>query len=181
MLNFILKKYDLVILDFETYWSFRRERVPLFNILSINNNLENQFLNIYVSEREKLIESAEYLELDNLFSYSLKVLDQIHHRYNCYLVTSRLMKEETIKQIDQLNLTKYFKEIIITDQNKLAAYSQISNLSMIVGDTENDIIPANKLRVKSFAVSSGIRSSQFLEKLNPTYLSYSLEYILDVL
>jgi len=177
----ILKKYNLKILDFETYWTLRRERQPINNILEINNQIENDFLDVYINERTKLIESKELLKLDTLFNYSIKILQQFQCNYDCYLVTSRSMKEETIHQIDQLNLNKYFSRIIITEQNKLEGYSQIPNLLLIVGDTENDIIPANKLGIESFAVSSGIRSFNFLEKLKPTYLSDSLERVLEIL
>lgn len=177
----ILKKFNLKILDFKTYWALRKEREPILNILMINNNLENNFLSIYISEREKIIESSEYLELDKLFNYTLKTLNLVQSKYDCYLVTSRFRKEESLKQINKLNLSKYFREIIITNQNKLEAYSQIKDLIMIVGDTENDIIPAKKLGIKSFAVSSGIRSLKFLKKLEPTYLSDSIEVIIDVI
>jgi phosphoglycolate phosphatase-like HAD superfamily hydrolase len=170
----ILKKYNLKILDFETYWALRREKEPIINILKINNHIENSFLDTYINERNKLIESKELLELDTLFSYSIEVLQKLQNRYNCYLVTSRTMKLETIQQIDQLNLNKYFNKIIITEQNKLEGFSQIPNLLLIVGDTENDLIPADLLGVKSYAVTSGIRSLKFLENLNPTYLNNSL-------
>ncbi len=175
----ILKKYNLKILNFETYWALRREKEPIINILEINNQIENGFLDVYITERTKLIESKELLELDTLFNYSIKILQLVQCNYNCYLVTSRSMKEETICQIDQLKLNKYFSRIIITEQNKLEGYSQIPNLILIVGDTENDIIPANELGVKSYAVTTGIRSSKFLANYSPTFLSDSLFDLLD--
>lgn len=177
----ILRKYNLKILDFETYWSLRREKEPIINILKINNQFENDFLDVFIKERIKLIESKELLALDTLFSYSINILQKVQCNYNCYLVTSRNMKKETIEQIEQLDLNKYFSKVIITEQNKLEGYRQVPNLILIVGDTENDIIPANILGIKSFAVTSGIRSSKFLTNLSPTYLSDTLFDILKII
>lgn len=175
----ILIKYGFNILDFDTYWTLRRNKEPIINILKINNQFENDFLDVYIKERTKLIESKELLALDTLFSYSINILQKVQCNYNCYLVTSRNMKKETIKQIEQLDLNKYFSKIIITEQNKLEGYREIPNLILIVGDTENDIIPANILGIKSFAVTTGIRSSKFLTNLSPTYLSNSLDNLIN--
>ena len=51
----------------------------------------------------------------------------------------------------------------------------------MVGDTENDILPANTLGIKSVAVTTGIRNRQLLSKMNPTYILDGLGEIENIL
>ena len=45
---------------------------------------------------------------------------------------------------------------------------------MIVGDTEDDIISGQQLKMKTVAVTSGIRKRIYLETLKPDYILASV-------
>lgn len=175
----ILNKYKLKALEFDIYWSLRKAREPINNILKANNHLTDDFIHVYLEERSELIESKKSLAHDTILEDTKEVLQKVQSKYNCYLVTSRKNEKDTIQQVENFYLNRYFNRIIFTGQNKLLGYSQIPNLLFIVGDTENDILPASTLGVKSYAVTSGIRSYNFLKNLNPTYLHDSLESIMN--
>lgn len=176
----IFRIVNKIPLDFDTYWRLRREKINLKYLLGINNQIDDNFFNQYLRLRNEKIESPEYLFLDKLFKGSLEVLNHYSKLYDCFLVTSRNDTISTKQQIENLNIKKYFKKIIISDKNKLLAYSEIPSLSLIVGDTENDILPAKQLNVKSFAISTGIRSYSYLEKLEPTYLHTNIEELINI-
>lgn len=171
----ILVHYNYKPLDFELYWEYKLERTPLFELLNMNNKIGNNFYNLYLNQRNEKIESPEYLCFDELFDGTSDLLKLISLKYDCFLVTSRLNTESTLNQIENLGIKDYFKEIIITEKNKFHAYSKISNLHLIVGDSENDILPANELKVNSFALTTGIRSFDFLKKLNPTFIGNDIK------
>jgi phosphoglycolate phosphatase-like HAD superfamily hydrolase len=170
----ILLSNSFVPLNFDLYWEYKLERIPLFDLLNKNNKIGNEFYCRYLNQRNEKIESPEYLLYDELFYGTTDLLKLVSLKYDCYLVTSRFNKEATLNQIENLGIKDYFKEIIITKKNKLEAYRQIPNLQLIVGDSENDILPANELNVNSFALTTGIRSFNFLKKLNPTFIGNDL-------
>lgn len=161
-------------LDFDLYWEYKSERTPLYDLLNINNKIDYDFYYLYLNQRNEKIESPEYLFYDELFDGTTDILKFISLKYDCYLVTSRFNTEATLNQIEKFGIKDFFKEIIITKKNKLDAYSKIPNLHLIVGDSENDILPANELKVNSFALTTGIRSFNFLKQFNPTYIGNDL-------
>ena len=90
-------------------------------------------------------------------------------------------KFNTLRQIEWLGINDYFKEIIVTSQNKINTFSKIKNLKFVIGDTENDIIPANKLAIISIAITTGIRNEKLLNKYEPNFLIKDLIEIKNIL
>ena len=57
---------------------------------------------------------------------------------------------------------------------------RIPNLCFMVGDTENDILPANNIGISSIAVTTGIRNRQLLQEMNPQYIIDNIEEVKDI-
>ena len=59
--------------------------------------------------------------------------------------------------------------------------SKIDTLIAMVGDTENDIVPANNIGIKSIAVTTGIRNFDKLSSFNPSIIVSSLSEVIHYL
>ena len=72
---------------------------------------------------------------------------------------------------------KKYAELMIVSGDKKERMQAIPNLVVFVGDTENDILPANEIGVKSIAVTTGIRSEEKLRTYNPSAIINSISDI----
>lgn len=176
----ILCSYSCTPIDIDLYWSFRREKKNIFEILRLSD-FPPSYYGHFIKERQELIERAEYLLLDELFPSVLSVLEYLRKNYKCILVTKRNNIEVTNEQLKRLRLIDCFEDIHITLLDKKLIFQTIESLQYVIGDTENDIIPANSLNVSTIAVSSGIRGEMELAKLRPSYLINNFQKILDIL
>jgi phosphoglycolate phosphatase len=100
-------------------------------------------------------------------------------------LTSRQSKINTKYQLDRLNLTNYFNNILITE-NKASKYELIKtcNLngrSMIIGDTGVDIEVGKKFNFTTVSVLSGFRNLNSLNKYNPDYIIENFNQIITIL
>ena len=93
------------------------------------------------------------------------------------LVTTRHDVKRLHWQIGELGLNNVFRDIIIAGKDKTKYYSKVSNLKLIVGDTENDIDAANTLGITSVAVLSGIRDADIIRLSCPGFIEESVASI----
>lgn len=166
-------------ISYTPYWTMRRAKTDIHSILSQSGIDSERGVEYFLTERKKRMERADYLALDTLFPSvddTLRCLDQEH---DVYILTIRHNKENTIQQLSTLGIDRYRSYIV--DSDKKSAMSKIPNLQFMVGDTENDILPANELGIKSIAVTTGIRNESLLEAMRPTHIVESLEDIPKIL
>ena len=164
-LNGMPMKYDM-------YWPLRKNKTDIFYILEqsgIFNDMETKY---FLKKRKELMENSDYLKLDVLIPGVATSLEKLAKSYDIYIVTVRHNKENTIEQIHQLGLDKY--KLYIVNDGKGEYLKKIPNLCVVVGDTENDILPAKELGIQSVAVLSGIRNKTQLEVMNPNYIIESV-------
>lgn len=112
------------------------------------------------------IEEDNYLKLDTLFRDSIAVLDYLSSKYDLYLVTARKSRNSAIKQVNDLNLSKYFKDIYIVTPGKnvdIRKYEMTikKDIKYVFGDTEIDFSWAIKLNAQFIPVAYGFRSPQW--------------------
>lgn len=176
----ILTEGNYKYLSFNNYWEMRRSKINIFNLLQ-SSNVDEKYFDYFIQKRKSLIEVEEYLKKDILFPHTIKTLKDLTQHYNCYLVTMRNNKFNALRQIEWLGINGYFKEIIVTPQNKINTFSKIKNLKFVIGDTENDIIPANKLAIISIAITTGIRNEKSLKEYEPNFLIKDLIEIKNIL
>ena len=122
------------------------------------------------------MEESSYLSLDTLFDDVLPAFSKLKENYNLVILTRRLNKANTDQQYHCLGLEKY-TELIIVSGDKKERMQAIPDLVAFVGDTENDILPANEIGVRSIAVTTGIRSEEKLRIYNPSVIINSISDI----
>jgi phosphoglycolate phosphatase-like HAD superfamily hydrolase len=163
-------------LDFEPYWRLRRSRTPLIEIIPSTINVKD-----YVTARQLLIENTAFLELDCPFKHTLTTLESLIHRYELWIVTARRNSVELLKQLEKLKLNQFFQNRVIWTQNKLDVFKEFSGIATVVGDTEYDILPAKAISVKTIAMSTGIRDTEYLYSLKPDWVFDDIERLSEVL
>lgn len=140
----------------------------------------------YLSDEWKNhIEDKDYLSLDKLYKDTIPNLDKLVNYYPLYLVTARRNPDRTIKQVQELGLYNYFKDIKIvfpgSDAGLLKAEAiKDNNISIVVGDTEVDLKCAELISAKFLALNRGFRSKNWWD--NSKTLSYpDLNIIIDLI
>ena len=118
------------------------------------------------AEWVSLIENADYLSADFLYSDTLDVLKRLCMENDLFLITARSNKENAYRQIKQLGIAHYFAGISVvdtcTDTPALkAAELKKYKVDCFIGDTEADYKAAQKSNSDFKAVSYGFRSERY--------------------
>lgn len=187
--KFILMS-DGTSLDIDTYWDLKKEGVSLGEILKkggVSDRLEGRYRVFLTENREK----DEYLELDRLHKNVSNVLEKLSKENDLYLVTLRRNKENLHRQLSNLGIMKYFKEIIsekrYIDEGWRIKINLIKDKNLdlsngyFIGDTETDVLTGRNLGLKTIAISTGIRSKERLINLNPDYLIDDIKEITNII
>ena len=164
---------------YSDYWPLRKARTNIHQLLANSHITSDERIDLFLAERKSLMESMEYLSLDKLFPDSISVLDKLSKYFDIHILTIRHNKSNTESQLRLLGLDRYHCHIV--DGNKGEQLRLIPNIFLMVGDTENDIIPANNVNIKSIAVTTGIRNRELLLEMNPSCIVDSLSEILELL
>ncbi|AIJ04929.1 hypothetical protein JH146_0078 [Methanocaldococcus bathoardescens] len=163
----------------EKFWELKREGKKTIEMLP--NNCPKEFAEKFKNEWIKRIEKREYLKLDTPIYGVSEVLSMLYNKnIELILVTLRHNESNLIWELKNLKLIRYFKEILVGSPLELKDKSilikkYLTNHSsktadlLIVGDSETDILAGKYLGISSVAVTYGIRSKNFLKKLNPEF------------
>lgn len=177
----LIGKYDGQPLSRIEYWKLKKNKTGWPEILrksQIPSNKALIFIEKFISE----IEREENLVMDSVFPYAFSILERLSRNYSLYLITLRHSKNNTIKQIENLGLQPYFKELLISKQedeiiSKIRKIISRDNYAFVVGDTEKQISMARKLKLISVAVLSGIRNEELLRKMRPKFLIKNIKFL----
>lgn len=181
----ILNKNNLKALSKKTFWSLKRDEVGIENIL--DRSRAKHFVHHYQKQWKKLIESDYYLGFDRLQPTVKKILNQLSREYDIILVTLRSSRKQLIKELENLEIEKYFSEILSSGSvlkprwkikyGLIKKYGKVKGISIkgtFIGDTATDIVAAKKLGLYSVATENGIRNKAALKIINPDLIISNL-------
>lgn len=163
----------------EVYWPQRRNVTDIHWILEQSGCTGGNDVNYFLQKRKEKMEDLYYLRMDNLFADTIDTLDALSYSYNLVILTRRVEEENTRKQCEWLGLDKK-AELKIVKGDKKEQMRTISELCAFIGDTENDILPANELGVMSIAVTTGIRNENKLKELYPAVIINTLSDVFKI-
>lgn len=159
-----------------------REKEKKENILN-ESGLGVESMKIFDSLFLKKIELSKYLKLDKIIPDGVKIIEilkkQNHH---LSLVTLRRSSLNLFEELHFLNLDSFFVEILVNPghlkgedwyiKTQLVNNSDFFNIneSVIIGDTEIDILTGTKLNILSIAVTYGLRNKDFLLINQPDFI-----------
>ena len=174
----ILTELGYKSINKEQYWPLRREKTDIHSILALSGCTSDKDVAYFLENRAERMEESGYLSLDTLFDDVMPVFSKLNENYNLVILTRRLNETNTVEQCHRLGLEKY-TVLMIVGGDKKEKMRSIQNLVAFVGDTENDILPANEIGVKSIAVTTGIRSEDKLRTYNPSVIINSISDIFN--
>lgn len=182
----ILQSYGKLPIPYLQYWHLKRDNTPWLEILKLSQfdgDATAEFIEIFISE----IETVEHLKIDTVFNDTFSTLDSLKN-HELYLVSLRRNDAHFRAQLDWLKLRDYFKETRSGHTEKEGHHKKNEIIkkiaqkqsAIVIGDTETDVLAAKSLNLESIAVTTGIRSSEFLRQLEPDYLIDNLKAALDI-
>lgn len=173
-------------LDFNQYWTLKRAKTDHRSIMSEYLRSSEDEILLFERKWMRLIESDDYLSLDQPFDFTYNVLKKLTEKHTTiYLITARQNRGGVIKQLKNFKMEDYFKAILVTESLKSKAQlisENVDNLSsndILVGDTGVDIQTAKQVGIRSFAVLSGFRNESILQNYKPDYLETDIQNILN--
>ncbi|MCZ3366995.1 HAD family hydrolase [Methanobacterium veterum] len=168
----------------EKFWNMKRTGIKTRNILPAS--FSEEAVISFEEEWLQKIEKKSYLQYDEPFPKTKKVLSCLNNEFDLVLVTLRNNKENLHWELSKLGLQSYFKSIIcgkgpkkklVEDYLRDSPYEKC----IIIGDTEEDIKTGLELKITTVSVTWGIRSRAFLEDFNPDFCTDSFQEIIDII
>lgn len=176
----------------ERFWHLKLERIPDEDIAQMTGFTSEQ-IDFFLATVRELVNQPKLLEFDRLQPWAMSALKQLHQAgVQLSLVTLRA-HDQAVQMLKRFGIYHYFASIQgSTDEfaaydnyahSKTAILSKtMSSMALgeseslwMIGDTEADILSAKALGVKSIALSCGMRSRAYLQRLEPYIVLDDLE------
>lgn len=185
----IMRRFGYPVLPKSEYWRLKRTRTPIPAI--VERTAPAHFVEQYVEERLRVIESVEYLKYDAVHEGVMSLLKQLGQRLPLVLVTLRNKRAALDWELEHLALRPCFQEVLTMEDNhgdytiKVRLIQDFLKgeqpVGTLIGDTEADIKAAQTLGLRSVGVSFGIRERSYLEALKPDYIVDDVPQLLELL
>jgi phosphoglycolate phosphatase len=173
----------------EEFWKKKRQGFSTVEIIGdIDNRTSMEFSKLWVEN----IERRKYLVYDKLLDNTLDLLSKLT-KEKLIVLTMRNNRKNLIWELKKLGIYDKFDSILscspLKNKDKsvpLLEYTRENNIcldnnSIIVGDSETDIITGKKLNLTTIAVTYGIRSEKTLFPLKPEYCIRNMDELCMVL
>jgi len=193
---------DLLPLDKNTFWDYKRAKVPEKEI-GIRSGLNPEQAKEFARLRKKLVHAIEYFPLDEIHPTAIAALERLQAAgVMLGVVTMRLVRELE-PALAKFDLERFFavehrycisndhvkdddirdKAMLLTSAHKAFKKATVDEDAQcyMVGDTEADILAGQRLGIPSLAVLSGIRNQHHLDKLAPWKVVQNLHEAVQVI
>ncbi len=176
----LLDRYGFAGAYSSEYWQRKRAVVPEQDILAELG--WSHIAPAYLAERQRLIESREYLEHDRPWPWATATLHRLRQIAPLVVVTARGRRDLLLEQLDRLSLGQYFTAILseAAGADVAAQKARLMRAYLerdlnggdhwMVGDTEADVEAGRRLGLTTIAVLSGIRDEERLRAARPDSL-----------
>lgn len=163
-------------ISFDEYWNYKMAKKSNEWILKNKFGIkENAAIESFTRNWMKKIESPQYLALDKLFPDTISVLDKLHNVVSMYIITARQHPSNLMLQLENLDLIKYFKSVLVTEQKNsktdlIRSLDFPLNASAIIGDTGEETLVGKELGLITINVLTGFRNKAVLETYQPDFI-----------
>lgn len=188
---FLADKYSFEALGYQDYIKSKQNRKPDFYYI------DHPSTEKCLKERLLLLENPTFIKEDVLYPEVKNTLEILKKQNNLYLVTVRKDRQVLFEQLNNLEILSYFDTIYSPsekelgknpDEMKIELLSPFFNnpknksqLSLIIGDTEADILTGQYFGIKTVGVLNGLRTEEFIRKLNPDFVIESVKFLSNIL
>lgn len=175
----ILTKHGYSPVSIDTYWNMKRARKDRREQLAVSG--ADKIYDSFLTEWMNLIEQPDILVLDKLQpGVHAKLLEWHDAGLQLILATMRRYPERLYIQLRQLGVDILFNHVVVCDyrlggagkaQNvKNAVPDLVPENTLWIGDTEADIEAARISGVHVVAITSGLRTEEYLSSLRPDFI-----------
>lgn len=185
----LTRKYSLEPLSYKDYVKSKQNKLPeLFYLKDLKK--EN-----YIQERLSLLEHPKFLSLDPLYFDTKTTLETLKKKNKFFLITVRKNRKELLKQLKNLDIFSYFEKIYSSKSNQLtkppkkvkeelllpALLKNKAGKSIIVGDTEADILAGKHYAMLTVAIVNRLRTKEFVFSLKPDFTINSIGELIPII
>lgn len=171
-------------LTFDEYWAIKSFRIDHESILRRTFKYSESTVAVFKEDWDSLVETDKYLNLDTIILGTVEVLANFKVSNQLYILTARRCYENTIKQLERLQIIKYFDKVITTggEGTKIESIKNFvqDEKFVMVGDTELDILTGKHYNAVTVAVASGVTDRKILNYFKPDYVLGSVRDILTL-
>ncbi len=133
----------------------------------IHKGIDSKLASTIQKEWVKKIEDYELLKYDKLYPESIDLLKQLSQNNELILITARSNRTNTIKQIKELGIDKYFKHVEIVDVKNVSESKKDVlikyNIKEYYGDTKADYLAARSLSIMYHHHENGFHDIDYVE------------------
>lgn len=171
-------------LDFSSYWNSKRSKIDMAEILAIDSCRISEFHELWMAT----IENSTSLAHDTLFFGVKNWLNIASRKYDLFLLTKRRFETNLLSELDQLGIRELFQRVLVASEHgttkamKLSCQPDYKQLQILfwIGDSEDDILSAERLGIPSIGLTSGIRNCDLIKMYSPNkMLNYLTELQID--
>lgn len=182
---------SLTPLSLAQFWSMKQSKRPDIEIAYLSG-LPSNYIDFFVQQVQTIVNQPLLLQEDRLQPGVHKALKQLLNQDAQLAVVTLRCPTQVDQVLRQYHLTHYFRLIRGTD-NAQAAYENyavrkqaliqdaihamgLTNHEQIwmIGDTEADVLAAQAMKIKTVALTCGMRNYAFLNSLKPTSIQSNL-------
>ncbi|MEM9136521.1 MAG: HAD family hydrolase [Cyanobacteria bacterium P01_F01_bin.42] len=180
----------------DRFWHLKLERIPDVDIAQMTG-FSGDEIDFFLRTVRDLVNQPHLLKEDRIQPWAIGALERLVARgIRLSLVTLR-SHDQAVQVLKRFGLYHYF-DVVQGSTDEFAAYDNYANVKTVmlsrlinhqadqlkgawmIGDTEADIQSAKAVGVQSIAVSCGMRSQAYLQRLEPSYVVQNLEFAVDV-
>ena len=169
--------------DKNAFWMLKRNRVGIAELIARTApSVDEQ---TYLQRWLERIEEPQYLKYDRLVPGAVPVLHALREHYPLFLVTLRRDRATLEWELEAKGLRALFHDVLSGFADTIPPWQVKKQLilrrppaatprSLIVGDTEADILAGKALGLMTVATTNGIRTRELLEALRPDFIIQDL-------
>lgn len=181
----------LTPLSHDQFWSMKQSKRPDIEIAYLSG-LSGSHIDFFMQQVRTIVNQPLLLQEDRLQPGVHEALDKLIHQGAQLAVVTLRCQDQVDQVLHQHHLTPYFRLIRGTDDTQ-AAYKNyavckqaliqdsinamgLTNHQQIwmIGDTEADVLAAQAMKIKTVALTCGMRNHAFLSSLRPTSIQSDL-------
>lgn len=173
-------------LSFEQYWKYKEQgynqRRMLQEIVHYEKGTLETFSELWLDNIEDFNRLREDILKKNVKDILRKLYDK---GYTMFVVTNRQNYENTVRQLETLEILDYFKEVYNTAQRCKKSEIVLRSISLhptdiFVGDSDEDIMAAEELGIISILIQCGEGLNDYYDNRLKRYGVHNYEDILTI-
>ncbi|WP_299489364.1 HAD hydrolase-like protein [Acaryochloris sp. IP29b_bin.137] len=182
---------SLIPLSLDQFWTMKQSKRPDVEIAHLSG-LSGHWIDFFMQQVQAIVNQPLLLQEDRLQPGVHQALEHLLNQGAQLVVVTLRCQDQVEHVLYQHQLARYFRLVRGTDDTQ-AAYKNYAACKQaliqdainamglthyeqiwMIGDTEADVLAAQAMKIKTIALTCGMRNYAFLESLRPTRIQSNL-------